>query len=107
MIPNTDNLYTSCNAIKKNNVDQSINNLNCSPKNTIVESKEQNSTENEHESDSNNMSSHMNKFSLRQDVINKTIFRKIKKFYKKDFKAFFDYTKRRRQSIDEQSNNVF
>jgi hypothetical protein len=32
-------------------------------------------------------------FSTRKDVVNKTIFRYLRKFYTKDFKKYFDFTK--------------
>lgn len=37
------------------------------------------------------------KFSKRFDVVKKTIFRKVKKYYATDFKRFYDYTKRKRR----------
>ena len=32
-------------------------------------------------------------YNLRKDVITKTIFRALRKFYVKEFKSFYDYTK--------------
>lgn len=49
----------------------------------------------------------LGKFSSRFDVIKKTIFRKVKKYFYTDFKLFFDFTKRQRRRDHDYNNEIF
>lgn len=51
--------------------------------------------------------SNSNTFNVRLDVVRKTIFRAMKKFYVQDFKTFFDFTQRKRKMNPNFGQEIF
>jgi hypothetical protein len=55
----------------------------------------------------NNIKQEITKFGRRFDVVKKTIFRKVKKHLSQQFKAFYDFSKRRRSSKLDYNAEIF
>lgn len=64
---------------------------------SIVGENKVNSTISQQSPTSPESPSNSNAFNVRLDVVRKTIFRAMKKFYVQDFKSFFDFTQRKRK----------